>query len=247
MRYLALATDYDGTLAADGRVSAATLDALARLRESGRRLLLVTGREMRDLVQVFPELEIFDRIVAENGALLYDPKTKEEKLLCEPPPAAFVERLRAQGVTPLSVGRAIVATVTPNETAVLDAIKELGLELHVIFNKGAVMVLPSGMNKRVGLEAALKELQLSPHNVVGVGDAENDHAFLSVCECGVAVANALETLKQRADFVTHAARGDGVRELAEMLLADDLEQATARLARHRILLGKTEAGEQANG
>src|SRR5437879_7788028 len=98
MRYLALATDYDGTLAADGRVSAATLDALRRLRESGRRLLLVTGRELNDLMQVFSELDVFDRVVAENGALLYEPKTKEEKLLCEAPPAGFVERLRARGV-----------------------------------------------------------------------------------------------------------------------------------------------------
>jgi hydroxymethylpyrimidine pyrophosphatase-like HAD family hydrolase len=246
MRYLALATDYDGTLAADGRVSPATLDALRKLRESGRRLLLVTGRVLPELLEVFPELAVFDRVVAENGALLYDPKTKEEKLLCEPAPGAFVERLRARGV-PLSVGRAIVATVTPHEAEVLAAIKELGLELHVIFNKGAVMVLPSGMNKRVGLEAALAELQLSAHNVVGVGDAENDHAFLTACECGVAVANALDALKQRADLVMAGARGEGVQELATMLLADDLEPATARLERHRILLGKKEAGAQASG
>ena len=48
----------------------------------------------------------------------------------------------------------------------------------MIFNKGAVMILPSGVNKATGLAAALEELGLSPHNVVGVGDAENDHAFL---------------------------------------------------------------------
>src|SRR3954462_9911523 len=205
MRYLALATDYDGTLATDGRVSPATLDALRKLRESGRRLLLVTGRVLPELLDVFPEIAVFDRVVAENGALLYEPKSKEEKLLCEPAPAAFIERLRARGV-PLSVGRAIVATVTPHEAEELAAIKELGLELHVIFNKGAVMGLPGGRNKRVGPEAALAELQLSAHNVVGVGDAENDHAFLTACECGVAVANALETLKQRADMVTQTAR-----------------------------------------
>ena len=60
----------------------------------------------------------------------------------------------------------------------LDTIRDLGLELQVIFNKGAVMVLPAGVNKASGLAAALADLGLSPHNVVGVGDAENDHAFL---------------------------------------------------------------------
>ena len=92
-----------------------------------------------------------------------------------------------------------MATWSPYETVVLETIRDMGLELQVIFNKGAVMVLPSGVNKGTGLAAALEELELSAHNVVGVGDAENDHAFLKVCECSVAVANALPALKERAD------------------------------------------------
>ena len=103
-------------------------------------------------------------------------------------------------VEPLTVGRSIVATWEPNETTVLEAIRELGLDLQIIFNKGAVMVLPSGMNKAAGLAAALRELELSPHNVVGVGDAENDHAFLRACGCAAAVANALPTVKETADI-----------------------------------------------
>ncbi|MDO8945124.1 MAG: HAD-IIB family hydrolase, partial [Desulfobacterales bacterium] len=191
MRYLVLATDYDGTLAHHGLVSEPTLAALERLKHSGRKLILVTGRELEDLLRVFPQAGLFDRIVAENGALLYRPATGEEKTLGEPPPPAFVRRLRELGVGPLSTGRVIVATWTPFETAVLETIRELGLELQVIFNKGAVMVLPSGVNKATGLAAALKELALSPAVVVGIGDAENDHAFLQLCACAVAVENAL--------------------------------------------------------
>src|SRR5438067_12736811 len=86
-------------------------------------------------------------------------------------------------------------------------------ELHVIFNKGSVMVLPSGVNKATGLTAALAELGLAPEHTVGVGDAENDHAFLSLCGCGAAVANALPALKEKADLVTRGARGAGVTEL----------------------------------
>ena len=81
-------------------------------------------------------------------------------------------------------------------------IKELGLELEIIFNKGAVMILPSGINKATGLAAALKDLGLSPHNVIGVGDAQNDHAFLRMVGHGVAVANALPEVKDTADYVT---------------------------------------------
>ena len=237
MRYIALATDYDGTLAADGLVSGATLDSLKRLLDSGRKLIMVTGRQLEDLKTVFPELDLFDRVVAENGALLYRPESKEEELLCEKPPESFLRELEAREV-PFTVGHAIVATVTPHEQAVLDAIKAAGLELQVIFNKGAVMVLPSGVNKSTGLNVALRELGLSPHNVAGVGDAENDHAFLSCCECAVTVANALPGLKERADLVTKGARGDGVRELIARMLEDDLASLEDKLTRHNMLLGR---------
>lgn len=238
MRYHALATDYDGTLAHHGRVDPSTLEALERLKKSGRRLLLVTGRELDELLDVFPEIGIFDMVVAENGALLYWPAEHREQTLAEPPPAEFAERLKARGAERVSVGRAIVATWEPFQTTALEVIHEMGLELQVIFNKGAVMVLPSGVNKATGLEAALRELGLSRHNIVGVGDAENDHAFLSFCECSAAVANALPMLKERADIELKADHGDGVTELIDALLDDDLARFADRLGRHEILLGR---------
>ena len=237
LRYRALACDYDGTLATHGQVDDATLAALERVRASRRKLILVTGRQLPDLMRVLPRLDLFDRVVAENGAVLCRPADRSERTIAEPPPEAFIAALRRRNVSPLSVGRVIVATWEPQEAAVLDVIRELGLELHVIFNKGAVMVLPSGVNKATGLDAALAELGLSRHNVAGVGDAENDHAFLARCECAVAVANALPALKERADLVTIGERGAGVVELVDRLLESDLAELEPRLGRHEIPLG----------
>lgn len=222
MRYLALASDYDGTLATDGRVGKETLAALGRLRTSGRKLLLVTGRELDDLLSVFPHSHLFDWIIAENGALLYQPSRRLEKVLGNRPSERFIETLRHRDVQPLSLGRVIVATRQPNEAAILGVIADLGLKLQIILNKGALMVLPPGVNKATGLAAALRELNLSPQSVVGVGDAENDHAFLSVCGCAVAVANALPALKAYATFVTRADHGAGVSEVIDELIATDL-------------------------
>ncbi|MBV9125397.1 MAG: HAD family phosphatase [Planctomycetes bacterium] len=229
MRYLALATDYDGTLATQGKVGPTTLKALERLLTTGRKLLLVTGRELPDLQSTYDRLDLFHLVVAENGALLYWPATGQEKLLGPRPTEKFVQTLRDRGVGPISVGRVIVATWEPHETVVLEVIRDLGLDLQVIFNKGAVMVLPAGVNKATGLAAALKELNLSPHQVVAIGDAENDLAFLRFCECSVAVANALPAVKEQADLVTRGDHGAGVEELIEQLVANDLREYEGRL------------------
>jgi hypothetical protein len=242
MRYHALASDYDGTLATDGFVVAPTSEALARLQAAGRSLILVTGRLLDDLQRVYSVVDRFDAVVAENGAVVWWPRRNETRTLVEPPPARFVESLRARGVDPLSQGQVIVSTRRPHEGAVLEAIRALGLELQVIFNKGAVMVLPSGVNKATGLDVALRELGLSPHDVVAIGDAENDHAFLSRCECAVAVANALPAIKEHADLVTAGGEGAGVAELITRLLATDLEELAPALSRHDIPLGE-EKGE----
>ncbi|PBC23696.1 MULTISPECIES: HAD family hydrolase [unclassified Mesorhizobium] len=221
MYFIALATDYDGTLAHDGIVSKTTLAALERFKKSGRKLILVTGRELPDLKRVFPEIGLFDKVVAENGALIYTPASEEERVISPSPETEFVSRLKKQGVKPLSVGRSIVATWEPHQTTVLETIKKMGLELEIIFNKGAVMILPSGINKATGLAAALQDLRLSPHNVVGVGDAENDHAFLKACGCSIAVDNAIPAVKTTADLVTRGARGKGVEELVDRLIKRD--------------------------
>src|SRR5688572_10391592 len=95
----------------------------------------------------------------------------------------------------------------------------MGLDLQIIFNKGAVMILPTGVNKASGLEAALQQLGITPTEVVAVGDAENDHAFLEVCGFSAAVSNAIPAILERADYITQHSRGEGVAELIDHLLS----------------------------
>jgi hydroxymethylpyrimidine pyrophosphatase-like HAD family hydrolase/energy-coupling factor transporter ATP-binding protein EcfA2 len=242
MRYHVLAADYDGTLAKDERVDNTIVESLKRLKASGRKLILVTGRELEDLQRLFPEHTLFDRIVAENGALIYRPATLEERTLGERPPELFIQKLKDQNVLPLSVGRVIVSTWEPHQNTVLDAIKDTGLEYQVIFNKGAVMVLPPGINKAKGLHEALKELTISEHNTVAIGDAENDNAMLQSAECAVAVDNALSLVKDIADWTTAQHHGQGVAELIEALINDDLASLDPKLDKHYLKLGQCADG-----
>lgn len=237
MRYRTLVLDYDGTIATGERVSPQVVNALQRVRASGRDLILVTGRELDDLLDVFEDSTLFDRIVAENGAVVHNPATRVERLLGEPPADTFIDDLRNHDVWPLSVGQVIVATWQPHQHAVLDAISRHGLELQVIFNHNAVMVLPSNINKATGLSAALRDMRRSVRNTVCAGDAENDQAMFSVCERSVAVSNAIPSVREHADLVTHTPNGSGVIELIERVLATDLREIDSIDSRHDILVG----------
>jgi hypothetical protein len=228
MRYKSLACDFDGTLADDGKISTRTLATLDRLKSSGRSLLLVTGRLLDDLFGTFPEYAICERIVAENGALIYNPLDRSTEHLADPPTQKFIEALRRRDVGPLEIGQSIVAAHRSHEDAILEAIAETGDGLQAIYNRDAVMVLPAGINKGTGLQEVLSELRLSADGVVGVGDAENDFSLLAACGCGVAVANSTPELKEFADFTTAAPSGKGVEELIEHLLRNDLCDVSVR-------------------
>jgi len=240
---LILATDYDGTLATDGRVTDETLAALEQWQANGHRLILITGRRLDDLQMVFSRFELFDWVVAENGALLYQPLTTKELLLADPPPPEFVQALsdrilefeqsqialskeftRLRNLAPLAIGRIIVATWTPHHVTATTLIQEMGLDLDVILNKGAVMILPTGIDKAAGLRAAIAAMNTTLNQVVGVGDAENDLAFLRLCGYSVAVNNALPVVKEQVDWVTAGDRGTGVEQLINRCLVEPLFQ-----------------------
>ena len=216
MRYWASATDYDGILATDGCVDAATLAALQRYRDAGGQLLMVTGRELSDLQQAFPAVAAFDGVVAENGAIFYHPPTGQVQCLGEPLPEAFVSALVNQQVSPIHRCRVMVATWEPHGQIVQETLETMGLNAQISFNKGAVMVLPTGVNQTTGLQAALAALDLSADTVVGIGDAENDRDLLLHCGLAVAVENVLPALKEIAHHVATQPRG----ELVDWILGD---------------------------
>ena len=242
MKYVALATDYDNTLALHGGVERHTVAALERLVQSGRKIILVTGRLLPDIVNIFPNIELCERVVADNGAVLYNPATREHTTLAPQIPPVFIDELRRRQVPDLSVGESIVGTVRPHELTLLEVIRDLGLELQVIFNRDAVMVVPAGINKATGLMAALHEMGLSPHNVIAIGDGENDHALLNQCEYAVAVANAVPMLKEGADWVTSGENGHGVVEIIDELVAHDFSRPPFNVSRRQVLIGTRQNG-----
>jgi len=242
MRYLALAMGYEGTVARGGKLSDAVVRALERLPLSGRRAILLTALTLEDLRRTCSHLRLFDLVVAENGAVLYDPRRREETLLAAPVPQRFAQELCKRGVEPVDTGRILVCTHDRHRGVVLDVMRELGLELQIIFNRSTVMVLPAGVNKASGLSAALRRLGLSRHEVLGIGDAENDHSFIRYSECGVAVADAVGSLRDAADFVTQHDDGEGVAEVIDELIDNDQVRMEGKIERHLVRVGERDDG-----
>jgi hydroxymethylpyrimidine pyrophosphatase-like HAD family hydrolase len=221
MRYLALATDGDGTLLRGGQIGRNTLAALKRWRDDGRKLVLVTGQTSQQL-RDFPHLELFDRIVAENGALLCGEDGKEKRL-CSSPPQQLLHALKRAGIKPLKRGRLILQADFDQEQVIKTVLAELNTDWQIVRNRRDLMVLPSGISKATGLAAALADLDISPRQAVGIGDAENDRPLLECCALGVAVNNAVPKLKAAADYITRGAYGRGIAELIDGLLTDKLD------------------------
>jgi hydroxymethylpyrimidine pyrophosphatase-like HAD family hydrolase len=206
--FRAVAVDYDGTLTTSGRPSGDVLAAIAETRADGRRVVLVTGRILAELRSVFPGVDDhFDAIVGEDGAVAA--RAGHDRLLAAPVPGELDAALAARGVR-FRRGEVLLACDLADEPAVLEAVRELGLECQLTSNRSALMVLPAGVTKGSGLAAALADLGISPHSAAAVGDAENDHSLLATAELGVAVGNAVASLKAAADMVFDQPDGCGV-------------------------------------
>jgi len=218
MDFVALATDGDGTLVRRGRMAQRTVAALKRWRASGRKLVLVTGETPQQLSD-FPHLDLFDRIVAENGALLISPKRSRAKKLGHAPPARLLHALERAGVSPLRRGNLIIQAELEHEAAITKVLRELKTDWRLIRNRHELMVVPPGVDKASGLAAVLKELKIRPSQVVAIGDAENDGPLLQYCGLGVAVNNAVPKLKRQSTLVTCGKCGQGIAELINRLLA----------------------------
>jgi hydroxymethylpyrimidine pyrophosphatase-like HAD family hydrolase len=218
--YSVLAADGDGTLTSQGEMPRTTLRALRRLLEAGGMLLLVTGEKLRS-VQEFPHAKLFHRVIAENGAVVYDPQTGRHRLLCAPRPTELLPALQAH-VRCVSGGEVAMMCHTYQKQAIEKALHEMKSNWRTVLNRRDLMVLPPDISKATGLGAVLEELQLSPSQVVAVGDAQNDIPMIECCGLGVAVADAVPLLKQAARLVLRHRAGRGVAELISRMFRGDL-------------------------
>jgi hypothetical protein len=203
-------------------------------------VLLVTGRRLDDLRRVCPDLGCFDVVVGENGAVLEFPASGRHVTLGRRPPRRFIESLQQRSVD-FALGETVVEMPAASAPTVLDAVRAFELPLFLAFNRERLMLLPPAVSKSTGLRQALGELRLSVHNAVGIGDAENDHDLLDVCEVGVAVAWGSAALRSVADEVVEGIHPSAVAGYIRRLLQQPRLSAS-QMGRRTISLGRQHDG-----
>lgn len=241
MRFLVLAIDFDGTIATNDVLNPDVRLALGELRRRGIVVILVTGRILEDLRRVCGDLHFLDAVVGENGATIEFPSTGYTMTLAPPPSEPLLNELRTAGVEH-TAGNSVVEASAADGCRILSILQKLELPLTLMFNRGRVMILPQAISKATGLQQALTVLRLSPHNAIGIGDAENDHELLRLCEVGVAVNWGSEALKKAAD---HVLPGKGPSSVAKYLidLADRGSLPIPTATRRHLFLGHTDEGQ----
>jgi hypothetical protein len=234
MIFRALACDYDGTIASQDRITPAALGALAEARRRGLRLVLVTGRSFFELTRVCDVLDLFDVAVAENGGVLFFPGAGTILDLGPHPPVRFLAELSRRGIH-YEVGRVVVGTARRDEGRVREALAACDVGLEPVANRAALMLLPPGVSKGGGVSQAIRLLGLSPHDVLAVGDAENDLSLFGACGWTACPADAVPELREQADWIFPGSGPDGVAAGLARVLTGGFDLAGSR--RHRLVLG----------
>lgn len=84
------------------------------------------------------------------------------------------------------------------------------LRLPVFANQKGADILYKNVSKADGIEMLLKYYNMKPEDVIAFGDSMNDIEMIVQAGIGVAMGNAIDELKKKADFITKPIDEDGI-------------------------------------
>ncbi|WP_297535468.1 phosphoglycolate phosphatase [Thermococcus sp.] len=229
MRIKAISLDIDGTITyRDRTLSIDALKAIRLAEKLGVPVMLVTGNSVPFAEAAAVFIGTSGPVIAEDGGALslkgegtmrkrvFLTDMDEEWILWSELKKRHPGAELSYSTMERKAGLVIRRTV-PVE-AVREIIEELGLNLVAVDSGFAIHVKKPWINKGTGIEKACEFLGIKPDEVAHVGDGENDLDAFRVVGYRVAIAQAPESLKQKADYVTEKPYGDGGAEAVVHIL-----------------------------
>jgi len=222
-RIKAISLDIDGTITyRDRTLSVGALKAIRLAESLGVPVMLVTGNSVPFAEAAAVFIGTSGPVIAEDGGALslkgegtmrkrvFLTDMDEEWILWSELKKRYPEAELSFSTMERRAGLVIRRTIPVD--AVRRIIEELGLNLTAVDSGFAIHVKKPWINKGTGIERACEVLGISPEEVAHVGDGENDLDAFRVVSYRVAVAQAPESLRKEADYVTEKPYGDGGAE-----------------------------------
>ena len=229
MRVKAISLDIDGTITyKDRTLSIDALKAIRLAERLGLPVMLVTGNSVPFAEAAAVFIGTSGPVIAEDGGALsikgegtmrkrvFLTDMDEEWILWSELKKRYPEAELSYSTMERKAGLVITRKV-PVE-AVRELIEELGLNLTAVDSGFAIHIKKPWINKGAGIEKACEFLGIRPSEVTHVGDGENDLDAFRVVGYRVAIAQAPESLKEKADYVTEEPYGDGGAEAVMHIL-----------------------------
>ncbi|WP_457742256.1 phosphoglycolate phosphatase [Thermococcus sp.] len=223
MRIKAISLDIDGTITyRDRRISIDAIRAIRLAEGLGVPVMLVTGNSVPFAEASAIFIGTSGPVIAEDGGALslkgegtmrkrvFLADMDEEWILWSELKKRYPEAELSFSMMERKAGLVIRRTVSVK--VVREIIGELGLNLVAVDSGFAIHVKKPWINKGTGIERACEFLGIKPSEVAHVGDGENDLEAFRVVGYRVAIAQAPEGLKQKANYVTKKTYGDGGAE-----------------------------------
>lgn len=241
----AIIVDLDKTLLrTDKTISAYTLDIMQRCRRKGISIMAATARPERSIL-IYQEQVGFDAITAMNGARVILPDRVLEngishrsgvdilsKLISTPDALISVETSDGiysnaeipewnsnyyDGFPDLPTRGTLYKILVSGKSDISSQIGGVLTEdvYHTIANGDLVQIMSKNATKWKGIKAMLEALDIPHTEAVYFGDDNDDIEPIQRCGIGVAVSNAIEAVRNAADYITSSNDEDGVAHYIE--------------------------------
>lgn len=177
----------------------------------------INGHAIRDLSMTPSMLQHLAPYLEQSGEVIrFEGLNGVVRMSADAPDAPGYARTLGDAVTQLqhySVYKILMSTSLANHIA-----QDKALEPLLCFNELELEVTeisPRECTKRGGIQSVLDALDPHHGTVYGIGDASNDVSLMNAVDVGIAMGNAPNYLKKRADYITDSVDKDGVVKALE--------------------------------